>query len=108
MTDYAAVLAAIRPGAQWTLDGDDYSGLTWLDDSPKPTKKTLDDAWPQVQYDREKAAVEQARRARYQAETDGMFFAAQREGGDLSAWQAACDQIKAELPYPEPPAAVVE
>jgi len=51
MTDYAAVLAAIRPGSQWSLDGDDYAGLTWLDDSPKPTKKTLDDAWPQVQAD---------------------------------------------------------
>jgi hypothetical protein len=103
MTDYAAVLAAIRPGAQYSIDGDDYAGLTWLDDSPKPTKKTLDDAWPQVQYDRDHAAVEAARRARYQAETDGMFFAAQREGGDLTAWQAAVDQIKADLPYPEEP-----
>jgi len=51
MTDYAEVLAAIRPGAQWTLHGDDYAGLIWHDDSPKPTKKTLDDAWPQVQND---------------------------------------------------------
>jgi hypothetical protein len=56
-----------------------------------------------VQYDLEYAAVEAARRARYQAETDGMFFAAQREGGDLTAWQAAVDQIKADLPYPEEP-----
>jgi hypothetical protein len=103
MTDYAAVLTAIRPGAQWSLDGNDYAGLTWLDDSPKPTKKTLDDAWPQVQYDRDRAAVEQARRARYQSETDGMFFSAQREGGDLTAWKAAVDQIKADLPYPEEP-----
>jgi hypothetical protein len=102
MTDYAAVLTAIRPGAEWTLDGDDYAGLTWLDDSPKPTKKTLDDAWPQVQYDRDRAAVEEARRARYQTETDGMFFAAQREGGDLTAWTAAVNQIKADLPYPAP------
>ena len=103
MTDYAAVLAILRPNTQWTLDGDDYTGLTWLDDSPKPTKKTLDDAWPQVQYERDYAAVEAARRARYQAETDGLFFAAQREGGDLTAWQAAVDAIKAELPYPEAP-----
>jgi hypothetical protein len=103
MTDYAAVLTVIRPGAQWSLNGDTYDGLTWLDDSPKPTKKTLDDAWPQVQYDREYADVEAARRARYQAETDGVFFAAQRDGGDLTAWQAAVDQIKAELPYPTAP-----
>ena len=103
MTDYAAVLAAIRPGAQWTLDGDAYEGLTWLDDSPKPTKKTLDDAWPQVQYEADYAQVEADRRARYQAETDGLFFAAQRDGTPLTAWQAAVDQIKADLPYPEEP-----
>jgi hypothetical protein len=103
MTDYAAVLTVIRPGAQWSLDGDLYEGLTWLDDSPKPTKKTLDEAWPKVDYNNQCAAVEAARRARYQAETDGMFFAAQREGGDLTAWKAAVNQIKAELSYPEAP-----
>ena len=103
MTDYAAVLLAIRQGAQWVLSGNDYSGLEWLDESPKPSKKTLDDAWSQVQYDRARAAVEAQRRARYQVETDGMFFDAQREGGDLAVWQAAVDAIKAELPYPEAP-----
>jgi hypothetical protein len=103
MTDYAAVLTAIRPGAQWTLDGDDYSGLTWLDESPKPTKKTLDDAWPQVEYELAYEAVESARRARYQSETDGIYFAAMRETTpDLTAWIAAVDQVKADLPYPEP------
>ena len=103
MTDYAAVLTAIRPGTQWILDGDDYAGLTWLDESPKPTKKTLDDAWPQVDYDNQYAAVEAERRARYQVETDGMFFAAQRDGEPLTAWIAAVDAIKADLPYPVAP-----
>jgi len=103
MTDYAKVLEAIRPGALWELDGDDYAGLTWLDDSPKPTKKTLDDAWPQVQYDIEVARIEAERRARYQTETDGMFFEAQRGDGNLDAWKAASAQIRADLPYPEEP-----
>jgi hypothetical protein len=103
MTDYAAVLTAIRPGTLWTLDGDTYAGLTWLDPSPKPTKKTLDDAWPHVQYDLAWQQIADERRARYQAKTDGMFFAAQRDNTDLTAWQAAVDQIKADLPYPEAP-----
>lgn len=103
MTDYSVVLTSIRPGALWSIVDNDYATLDWQDDSPKPTKKTLDDAWPQVQYQLEYAAVEAARRARYQAETDGLFFAAQREGGDLIAWQSAVDQIKADLPYPEMP-----
>ena len=101
--DYAAVLTAIRPSAEWTLDGDAYEGLTWLDNSPKPTQKTLDAAWPQVQYEREYAQVEQARRARYQSETDGMYMAAVREDLPFDDWKAAVAAIKADLPYPTPP-----
>ena len=103
--DYAAVLEAIRPGAAWNLDGDDYAGLTWLDDSPKPTKKTLDDAWPQVQYDLEVARIKSERGARYRNETDPMFFRWQRneDGVTLADWEAACQQIRDDLPYPEAP-----
>jgi hypothetical protein len=105
MTDYPAVLAAIRPGAQYTLNGDLYAGLTWLDDSPKPTQKTLDDAWPQVQYDQQLAAVKAARQARYQAETDPMFMKVQRaeDGITLDDWKAAVDAIRADLPEPTAP-----
>jgi len=103
MTQYAACLTAIHSGAQWTLVGNDYATLVWLDGSPKPTQTELDAAWPQVQYQREYAAVEAQRRARYQAETDGMFFAAQRNGDNLTAWIAAVDAIKADLPYPAAP-----
>jgi hypothetical protein len=104
VTDYPAVLTALYPAAEWTLNGDDYAGLTWLSDTPKPTKKKLDDAWPQVQHDLEVARIASARRARYQAETDGLYFAAMREDTpSLAEWQAAVDQIKADLPYPEAP-----
>jgi len=103
MTDYITLLLASFPNDEWTMSGNSYEGLTWLSDSPKPSQAELDRAWPQVQYDREYAAVEAQRRARYQAETDGMFFAAQRDGDDLTAWVAAVDQIKADLPYPVQP-----
>jgi hypothetical protein len=101
--DLFACITAIRPGELFRLAGNTYDGLTWLDNTDKPTQVELDAAWPQVAYDREHARVEAARRARYQTETDGMFFAAQREGGDLSAWTAAVDAIKADLPYPDAP-----
>jgi hypothetical protein len=101
--DYAAILGRIRPGTLWNLDGEEYDGLTWLDDSPKPTKKTLDDAWEQTQYELKKEAIESQRRARYQAETDGMYFEAMRGDGNLDAWKAATAEIRADLPYPEAP-----
>jgi hypothetical protein len=46
--DLTLILNTKYKGSYWTLDGDDYSGLTWLSDSPKPTKKTLEDLWPAV------------------------------------------------------------
>jgi hypothetical protein len=57
MIDYAAVLTANYPDAQWTLDGDTYDGLTWLSDSPKPSQAELDDAWPTVQQARADAVT---------------------------------------------------
>jgi hypothetical protein len=49
MIDYTKILNSKYAGFEWTLDGDDYSGLTWLSDTSKPTKKQLDDLWQEVQ-----------------------------------------------------------
>jgi len=46
--DYAAILTRKYAGTEWTLDGDNYEGLTWLSDTPKPTKKALEAHWPTV------------------------------------------------------------
>jgi hypothetical protein len=46
--DYAAILTRKYPGNEWTLNGDNYEGLTWLSDTPKPTKKALEAHWPTV------------------------------------------------------------
>lgn len=48
MIDYAAILTK-KYNAEWVLNGNDYSGLTWLSESNKPTKKELDDLWSEVQ-----------------------------------------------------------
>jgi hypothetical protein len=65
MTDYAAVLKANYANAEWTLDGDNYDGLTWLSNSPKPSQAELDAAWPAVQQAQAnaKAAVVAARQS---------------------------------------------
>jgi len=51
MIDYAKVLTAKYEGAEWTLDGTDYSGLTWLSETDKPTKTVLDNLAAQMQAD---------------------------------------------------------
>ena len=42
--DIAAALQALKPGAEWVLRGDKYSGLEWLDKSQTvPTEKEVTD-----------------------------------------------------------------
>lgn len=48
MIDYAAILSRKYKAAEWTLNGDDYAGLTWVSDSAKPTKAALDALWDEV------------------------------------------------------------
>jgi hypothetical protein len=45
MIDYTLILTKKYAGSEWTLNGDDYEGLTWLSDTPKPTKEELDALW---------------------------------------------------------------
>ena len=45
---YDKILQRHYPGAQWSLSGSSYSGLTWLSPGTKPTKATLDGLWDSV------------------------------------------------------------
>lgn len=49
MIDYVAILSRRYAGKEWTLNGDEYTGLTWLSEGAKPTKATLDGLWAEVQ-----------------------------------------------------------
>ena len=102
MTDYAMVLSSLYADVEWTIGDNDYAMLTWMSDSPKPSQAELDAAWPAVQAAREKAAVQEARAARYRVETDPLFFKAQRgeDGVTIEDWKAAVNAIRADLPYP--------
>ena len=56
MIDYTAILILNYPGAQWSLNGDSYDGLNWLDSTPKPTQAELDALWIPTQEANSKAA----------------------------------------------------
>jgi hypothetical protein len=103
MIDYALILNANYPGTQWSLDGNTYEGLTWLDSTPKPTQAALDAAWPQVDYNNQVAIVETTRRTQYEAQSDGLFFEWQRGTNTKEAWEAAVQAVKDANPYPPAP-----
>lgn len=49
MIDYSLILSTNFVGKQWTAEGYDYSGITWLDSSPMPTQAELDALWSSTQ-----------------------------------------------------------
>jgi hypothetical protein len=49
MIDYSLILNKKYAGSEWSLNGENYDGLEWFSDSPKPTKKELDSQWNEVQ-----------------------------------------------------------
>jgi hypothetical protein len=59
MINYSLILTINYVGKQWSLDGYSYEGLTWLDESPKPTQAELDTLWESTQAT--VAAKEQAK-----------------------------------------------
>lgn len=63
--DYTKILLLKYPQSEWSLNGNDYDGLTWLSNTPKPTKTELDALWDEVldEINTEAQAKEAARQA---------------------------------------------
>ena len=58
--DYTLILNQKYPNAEWTFNGDDYEGLTWLSDTKKPTKAEHEAHWDSVKnYWEEKKSQEE-------------------------------------------------
>jgi hypothetical protein len=49
MIDYVLILTVNFAGKAWAMNGNLYSTLEWLDESPKPTQAELDALWPSTQ-----------------------------------------------------------
>jgi len=48
MVDYPTILTRKYPGQEWVLNGDEYAGLSWISDTPKPSQEELDGLWDEV------------------------------------------------------------
>jgi hypothetical protein len=98
MINYVQILTVNYPTAQWTFNGDSYDGLTWLSDTPKPTQAELDALWATTQTTVANQQTDQNRHNAYVAESDPLFFKAQRGEGTMADWEAKVAEIKARYP----------
>jgi len=98
MIVYAQILSINYVGSQWSLNGDSYDGLTWLSDTPKPTQAELDALWESTQTTVANQQADTNRHNAYVAESDPLFFKAQRGEGTMSDWETKIAEIKARYP----------
>ncbi len=101
--DITTVLAKRYPDSIWSLEGNDYSKLTWLSETPKPTEAELDALWPTVEYEIAYETVEKTRAEAYRQTSDPIFFQYQRGTATEQEWLDAVQAIKDANPYPLPP-----
>ncbi len=106
--DIAMILTRRYPGTEWTLNGDSYSGLTWLSEGDAPSEAELQAEWTQVQYEVAHDTVEKTRADQYRQISDPIFFQYQRGTKTEQDWLDSVQYIKDNNPYPEDPSIIEE
>jgi hypothetical protein len=97
----ALILSKNYPTSLWSLDGEEYAGLTWLSEDPKPTKAALEKQWPEVEHEAQVEEVKKQRQLAYMAEADPIFFESHRDPAvKEETWREKVEEIKARYPYP--------
>jgi hypothetical protein len=94
-------LQALTPGAQWTLTGDDYAGLEWLDEvQTQPTEEQclaeaakLQAAYDALDYYRNRAKE-------YPSINDYIDGVVKADQEQIDAYVAACLAVKEKYPKP--------
>ena len=102
MIDYSLILSSKYKEDQWSITGNDYSGIQWFSDTPKPSDKELKALWDQVKYELEYEAVSAARHSAYTASggSDSVYMKFQRGQATKQEWLDAVQAINDAHPYP--------
>ena len=72
--DIAMILTKNYSNCKWSLDGDNYSGLNWFDELPKPSEKELLKQWNAVAYELALDTVKRNRFLAYSAPGGSAYF----------------------------------
>jgi hypothetical protein len=97
--DIVKALLKLRPGAKWTVDGNTYEGITWLDEEQSmPTQAEIDINLQEQVIEFEQTQYKRQREIEYPSFADQ--FDTLYHGG-YDAWRAQIQAIKDKYPKPE-------
>jgi len=96
-----SAIFSLRPGAEWTLNGDSYEGLTWLDETQtKPTEDEIAQEIERLRSEQERTQYQRQRAPEYPSigdQLDALFHA----GVFPPEMAAQIQAIKDKYPKPE-------
>ena len=96
MIRIADALLILRPGAQWSINGNVYSGLDWLDtEQTKPTEEEVVEKVVELTYQEEVGVYKEQRAREYPSYAD-QFDQIFHEGVD--AWKSTILEVKRRYP----------
>lgn len=94
-------LVSLTPGAEWSLTGDEYTGLNWIsEDIKQPTKKAVDAEVKRLQAEYDAAEYQRLRAAEYPDMADYLDGIVKGDEAQVAAYIAACLAVKAKYPKP--------
>ena len=100
--DIPLALQSMRPGAQWVLRGDAYSGLEWLDqEQEKPNEQDVLDEIERLKLLQEDLKYRANRKEEYltfEEQLDQLYW---DNVNGTSTWADHIAQVKAKYPKPE-------
>lgn len=99
MYDLASALISLRPGAVWTLVGENYTGLEWLDkEQTKPTLEECENEMARLKADYDSKQYQRDRKSEYPSIADQLDMLYH---GGYDGWKSVIEQIKNKYPKPE-------
>ena len=95
--DITDAILELKPGAVWTLSGDNYIGLTWLDSKQnKPTEEEIDNKISEL-HDSEAMRLLRIERNKKLSECDWRVLADVLQSSKFKEWSTVSFSISANI-----------
>ena len=92
-------IQSLKPGAQWSLNGDDYAGLDWLDEEQtQPTEEQCLAEVARLQAAYDALEYQRLRAPEYPPITDYLDAVVKNDQAQINAYIAACQAVKEKYP----------
>ena len=105
--DITKAILSLRPGAIWSLDGDTYDGLQWLEKpvweggQKKPTKAEVEAEVARLQKEWEDTEYQRLRAKEYPDVKEYLDGLVKGDTEQMQAYINKCLEVKAKYPKPE-------